>query len=115
MGTRVGSSGGRKSAARRGRQSRVGKQKVPAASADMQSDKEVPVTKIAPRKNRLAVLRAQSKLTQLEVAKLMDADFTTVSKHESGTRGLTQREINKYAAIFKVSSYELFIEPEQRE
>ena len=65
-----------------------------------------------PRRNRLWDLRTQANLTQKEVAKLMDSDFTTVSKHENSSRGLTKVEIEKYAAIYKVSSFELFFIPE---
>lgn len=63
-----------------------------------------------PRQNRLKFLRERSRLTQQEVAKLLDMDFTTVSKHESGTRGLAESEIAQYAKLYKVSSYELFFE-----
>lgn len=41
---------------------------------------------------------------------MLDIDFTTVSSHENGRRGLTQAEIKKYAALFKVESYELFLD-----
>lgn len=64
---------------------------------------------LPPRNNRLRQQREKSRLTQKEVAKLLDVDFTTVSKHESGTRGLTSAEIAKYAALYKVQSHELFI------
>lgn len=40
---------------------------------------------------------------------MLDIDFTTVSAHENGRRGLTQAEIKKYAALYKVESYELFL------
>lgn len=70
---------------------------------------------LKPRQNRIKLLRERSRLTQKELAKLMDTDFTTVSKHESADRGLTSDEIKKYAAIFKCASYELFIEPMQNE
>lgn len=63
-------------------------------------------------KNRLAVLREGSKLTQAEVAKLMDLDVTSVCKHETGSRNPTAEEIAKYARIFKVQSYEIFMAPE---
>lgn len=62
---------------------------------------------------RLAELRTQSKLTQKEVAKLMDLDVTTVCKHETGDRNPTAEEIEQYARIFKVSSYEIFMAPEK--
>lgn len=65
---------------------------------------------LPPRRNRLSEQREKSRLTQKEVAKLLDIDFTTVSAHENGRRGLTQPEIKKYAALFKVESYELFLD-----
>lgn len=61
--------------------------------------------------NRLRELREASKLTQKEVSKMLDIDFTTVSKHESGTRGIEPKEIEAYARLFKVSSYEIFMTP----
>lgn len=71
---------------------------------------------LAPRQNRLRELREKSRLTQKEVAKLLDVDHTTVNKHEAGTRGLTSGEIEKYAQVFKVQSHELFFaaEPESK-
>jgi len=62
-------------------------------------------------KNRLRELREARKLTQQEVAKLLDIDHTTVSKHESGSRNLTPEDVQKYARLYKVESYELFIDP----
>jgi transcriptional regulator with XRE-family HTH domain len=62
-------------------------------------------------KNRLRELREVCKLTQQEVAKLLDIDHTTVSRHESGSRSLDPEDIQKYARLYKVESYELFIDP----
>lgn len=62
-------------------------------------------------KNRLRELREARKLTQQEVAKLLDIDHTTVSRHESGSRDLSLEDIQKYARLYKVESYELFIDP----
>lgn len=62
-------------------------------------------------KNRLRKLREARKLTQQEVAKLLDIDHTTVSRHESGSRGLGPEDIQKYARLYKVESWELFIDP----
>jgi transcriptional regulator with XRE-family HTH domain len=62
-------------------------------------------------KNRLRELRETCKLTQQEVAKLLDIDHTTVSRHESGSRSLGPEDIQKYARLYKVESYELFIDP----
>ena len=46
-------------------------------------------------KHRLRELREARKLTQQEVAKLLDIDHTTVSRHESGSRGLSPEDIQK--------------------
>ena len=62
-------------------------------------------------KNRLRELREARKLTQQEVAKLLDIDHTTISRHESGSRSLSPEDIQKYARLYKVESYELFIDP----
>ena len=50
-------------------------------------------------KNRLRELREARKLTQQEVAKLLDIDHTTVSRHESGSRDLSPEDIQKYARL----------------
>jgi len=60
--------------------------------------------------NRLRELRLKSKLTQEEVAKLLDIDHTTVSKHETLQRALGRREAIKYAQLYKVETHELFLE-----
>ena len=64
------------------------------------------------KKNRLRELRLERKLTQEEVAKLLDIDNTTVSKHETGLRGLSLEDIRKYARLYKVEPFELFVSPE---
>lgn len=61
--------------------------------------------------NRLSELREQSRLTQEEVGKLMDLAPSTVSKHEAGTRSLSQENIERYAAIYKVRTFEIFVNP----
>ena len=63
-------------------------------------------------KNRLRELRLERRLTQEEVAKLLDIDNTTASKHENGLRGLSLEDIKKYARLYKVEPFELFISPE---
>jgi len=62
-------------------------------------------------KNRLRELREARKLTQQEVAKFLDMDHTTISRHESGSRSLSPEDIQKYARLYKVESYALFIDP----
>lgn len=58
--------------------------------------------------NRLKELREQSKLTQEEIAKLMDLDFTTISKHENMDRSIKDTDLEKYARIYKVQTHEIF-------
>lgn len=60
-------------------------------------------------KNRLRELRDRSRLTQEEVAKMLEYDHTTVSRHESGDRALDADDIKKYSRLFKCESYELFL------
>lgn len=59
-------------------------------------------------KNRLKELRGLSKLTLEEVSIITGFDISTISKHENSTRGLTKEVIEKYAKLYKVSTYELF-------
>jgi transcriptional regulator with XRE-family HTH domain len=58
-------------------------------------------------------LRRRSRLTQQELAKLMDLDDSTVSKHEAGERSLDSDIISRYAKVFKCQSFELFVRPEK--
>lgn len=58
--------------------------------------------------NRLKELREERRLTQEEVAKLMDLDFSTVSKHENMDRPISRSNIEKYAKLYKVPTHELF-------
>lgn len=59
-------------------------------------------------KNRLKALRDRSRLTLQEVSILTGYDITTISRHESSARRLSDAAINKYATLYKVSTYELF-------
>lgn len=62
------------------------------------------------QKNRLAELRAKGVvLSQEQVAKLIDCDAATVSRHESGARGMTRDQILLYAELYGVPSHELFL------
>lgn len=65
--------------------------------------------------NRLKYQRTKSRLTQAEVAKLLDTTEATVSRHESAERGLNKEWIEKYAHLYKVSSVELFVEVDTNE
>lgn len=62
----------------------------------------------APR-NRLKELRDRSRLTLQEVSILTGFSVPTISRHESGSRTLSEEAILKYAALYKVSTYELFM------
>lgn len=60
-------------------------------------------------KNRLRELRDRSRLTLKEVSILTGFDMTTVSKHESGHRKPSEDAIDKYAALYKVKTHEIFM------
>ena len=59
-------------------------------------------------KNRLRELRDRSRLTLNEVSILTGFSVPAISRHESGGRALSQEAILKYAALYKVHTYELF-------
>jgi transcriptional regulator with XRE-family HTH domain len=61
--------------------------------------------------NRIRFLRRRSRLTQKELAKLVDRDLSTVSRHESGLREMDERDIIDYSRVFKCRSYEIFMKP----
>lgn len=60
--------------------------------------------------NRIRELREQTRLTQGEVAKLLDVDESEVSRWETGRRALSPTVIDKLAAVFKVASWEVFFD-----
>ena len=62
-------------------------------------------------KNRLKEFRDRSRLTLEEVSILTGFNVTTISRHESGARSLSEEAISKYAALYKVGSHELFLKP----
>lgn len=64
--------------------------------------------------NRLRKLRFRSRLTQRELGVLTGIDHTTISKHESGDRGLDQHDIMQYSRVFKVNTHEIFMDTEDR-
>lgn len=64
------------------------------------------MTKAIP--NRLRELREERKLTQQEVAKILDITHSTVSRHESRDRAMSSRDIKGYANLYKVETYEIF-------
>lgn len=66
---------------------------------------------IAMAKNRLKELRDRSRLTLQEVSLITGFGVSTISRHESGGRGLTEDAIQKYAALYKVPTHQLFMNP----
>lgn len=58
--------------------------------------------------NRLRELRDRSRLTLQEVSTLTGFGVSTISRHESGDRALSEEAIIKYASLYKVHTYELF-------
>lgn len=57
---------------------------------------------------RLRELRDRSRLTLQEVSTLTGYGVSTISRHESGERALSEEAIVKYASLYKVHTYELF-------
>lgn len=62
-------------------------------------------------KNRLRELRNRSRLTLEEVSTLTGFGVPTISRHESGGRSLSETAIAKYAALYKVPTHQLFMDP----
>lgn len=60
--------------------------------------------------NKLRELRDRSRLTLQEVSLLTGFTVSTISRHESGGRSLSEEAIIKYANLYKVHTYELFRE-----
>lgn len=58
--------------------------------------------------NRLKELRDRSRLTLQEVSIITGYSVPTISRHESGGRGLTEEAVLKYSALYKVNTHELF-------
>ena len=65
-----------------------------------------------PRTARIRDLRERSRLTQEEVSVLTGLDVTTISKQETGSRGVDEEAVRLYSRVFKCASYELFVAPE---
>lgn len=64
----------------------------------------------APR-NRLKELRDRSRLTLEEVSMITGFNVTSISRHENGGRSLSEEAVAKYAALYKVPTHQLFMEP----
>jgi len=59
---------------------------------------------------RIRELRERARLTQVELATLLGVDESDVSRWEGAKRPLSPATIDKLAAIFKVPSWELFLD-----
>lgn len=66
----------------------------------------------APR-NRLRELRDRSRLTMQEVSTLTGFSVAAVSRHENGSRSLSEDAIDKYAKLYKVRTFEIFVNPRE--
>lgn len=62
-------------------------------------------------KNRLRELRDRSRLTQEEVSTLTGISVAAISRHENCSRGLGRDAIERYAGVYKVHTYEIFVDP----
>lgn len=65
--------------------------------------------------NRLRELRDRSRLTLEEVSIITGFAVPTISRHENGSRSLSEDAIIKYAQLYKVHTYELFRQAEEEE
>jgi transcriptional regulator with XRE-family HTH domain len=64
---------------------------------------------VAKYPNRLRELREKNDLTLLEVATRLGISEGSVSRHETGARGLGAFEIEQYVRLYNVTPYELFV------
>lgn len=62
------------------------------------------------KENRLKELRDRSRLTLQEVSILTGFSVPAISRHENGSRSLSEDAILKYAALYKVNTHELFVD-----
>lgn len=62
-------------------------------------------------KNRLKELRDRSRLTLEEVSIITGFKVPTISRHENGSRSLSEQAIQKYAALYKVPTHQIFMNP----
>lgn len=65
--------------------------------------------------NRLKELRDRSRLTMQEVSIITGFSVPAISRHENGGRKLSEEAIAKYAALYKVPTHQLFIDPAMEE
>jgi len=60
--------------------------------------------------NRIRDLREQRKLTQAELALLVEVDETAISRWESGARPLTPTVLARLAKVFKCETWEVLVD-----
>ena len=60
--------------------------------------------------NRIRELRERARLTQVELATLLGVSENDVSRWECSKRPLSPATIERLAAVFKVPSWELFLD-----
>ena len=60
--------------------------------------------------NRIRELRERARLTQRELAVLLNVNESDLSRWEAGRRPLSPAVIEKIAGVFKVGSWELFMD-----
>jgi len=60
--------------------------------------------------NRIRELRERARLTQRELAVLLNVNESDLSRWEAGKRPLSPAVIEKIAGVFKVGSWELFMD-----
>ena len=60
--------------------------------------------------NKLKEQRQRSRLSQAEVAKMLDITVAAVSRHENGNRQLSRDLATQYARLYKISAAELFVD-----
>lgn len=63
--------------------------------------------------NRLRELRDRSRLTLQEVSTLTGFSVAAISRHENGSRSISDDAVIKYAALYKVHTYEIFVDPRE--
>lgn len=60
--------------------------------------------------NRLKELRDRSRLTLEEVGMITGYSVATISRHEDGSRSLSEDAVLKYASLYKVPTHQIFMD-----
>lgn len=63
--------------------------------------------------NRIEELRVRSRLTQKELGVLLGKDDTTIAAYEARHRRLTPAVVKALAKVFKVETYEIYVNPQE--